>query len=88
MATGGQFSRILHYIKWLTTVCIGLSEFLTEDGSLVIEVGNSWEEGNPTMSTLSIEALLSVLKKSNLYLCQQFIWYNTASFLVLHNGSM
>lgn len=66
------------YIKWITEVCKSLVSWLSEDGSLVIEVGNSWEEGTPTMSTLAIESLLSILKNSNLHLCQQFIWYNIA----------
>lgn len=66
------------YVKWITGVCKELSQYLTKDGSIVIEVGNSWIEGIPAMSTLAIESLLSILKESNLFLCQQFIWYNTA----------
>ncbi|QEC67927.1 site-specific DNA-methyltransferase [Panacibacter ginsenosidivorans] len=66
------------YIDWITKICKDLVEFLAKDGSLVIEVGNSWESGHPVMSTLSIEALLSILKEAKLYLCQQFVWYNTA----------
>lgn len=66
------------YVNWITDVCKQLTEYLAEDGSLVIEVGNSWDEGSPTMSILSLEALLSILKNTGLKLCQQFIWYNIA----------
>lgn len=66
------------YVNWITNICKSLSKFLTKDGSIVIEVGNSWENGSPTMSTLAIEALISILKEAELHLCQQFIWYNTA----------
>ncbi len=66
------------YIEWLSLICKDLSEYLASDGSLVIEVGNSWEDGLPTMSTLAIETLLTIKKVSNLHLCQQFIWYNLA----------
>jgi len=68
----------VEYIDWLTEICRSLSSTLTDDGSLVIEVGNSWDAGNPTMSTLSLEALISIKRNTGLYLCQQFIWYNTA----------
>jgi DNA modification methylase len=66
------------YIEWLTRICNSLSECLAENGSLVIEVGNSWDAGNPTMSTLSLEALISIKQNAGLHLCQQFIWYNIA----------
>nr|WP_295869392.1 site-specific DNA-methyltransferase [uncultured Chitinophaga sp.] len=66
------------YIRWLTDITSELVDYLSDDGSIVIEVGNSWVEGIPAMSTLAIETLLSILKTSNLNLCQQFIWYNLA----------
>lgn len=66
------------YLEWIARICKDLSKYLAEDGSMVIEVGNSWVQGVPVMSTLAIEALLKILKEANLHLCQQFIWYNTA----------
>jgi site-specific DNA-methyltransferase (cytosine-N4-specific) len=66
------------YIKWIAEICTKLTEFLTPDGSIVIEVGNSWVPGEPSMSTLAIESLLAIKKVAQLNLCQQFIWYNTA----------
>lgn len=66
------------YVKWLSDLSIILKKFLTKNGSIVIEIGNSWEKGKPLMTTLAIEALLGFLKKGNLKLCQQFVWYNPA----------
>lgn len=66
------------YLKWLTDIGKLLSEFLTDDGSIVIEIGNSWEKGLPTMSTLPLKSLLAFLSSSNYNLCQQFIWNNPA----------
>jgi len=66
------------YINWLTKITTDLKEYLAEDGSLVIEIGNSWEERKPEMSTLPLETLLSIKKKGKYSLCQQFIWFNTA----------
>lgn len=65
------------YVEWLRGLAPRLRELLAPDGSLVIELGNSWEAGTPTMSTLALEALLAV-KKEGLYLCQQFICNNPA----------
>lgn len=66
------------YVKWLSDLSLCFKELLTKNGSIVIEVGNSWEPGEPVMSTLAIESLLEFLKKGKLKLCQQFIWNNTA----------
>lgn len=66
------------YVQWLSDLSIKFKDLLARDGSIVMEIGNSWEKGKPMMSTLAIEALLSFLKKGKLHLCQQFIWYNPA----------
>lgn len=66
------------YLNWLSDLSVLFKEYLKDDGSIVMEIGNSWEPGNPVMSTLALEALLAFLKKGNLHLCQQFIWHNTA----------
>ena len=58
------------YIDWLTDIGGILKELLSETGSIVMEIGNSWESGSPTMSTLAMRALLSFLDKNNLKLCQ------------------
>lgn len=66
------------YISWLSTITTCLRDYLAEGGSLVIEIGNSWEENEPVMSTLPLETLLAIKSKGNYNLCQQFIWFNTA----------
>jgi hypothetical protein len=66
------------YIEWLAAFAPLFAEFLTDDGSIVIEIGNAWEPGEPVMSTLALEALLKFLKASDLKLCQQFICNNPA----------
>lgn len=66
------------YIEWLSKITTSLKDYLADDGSLVIEIGNSWEKNEPVMSTLPIETLLSIKTKGNFKLCQQFVWFNTA----------
>ena len=41
-------------------------------------MGNSWEPGEPVMSTLALRSLLEFQSKNGLHLCQEFIWQNPA----------
>lgn len=66
------------YIAWLAEFAPLLRNMVTDDGSIVIEIGNAWEPGRPVMSTLALRALLSFLEKGGLNLCQEFVWYNPA----------
>lgn len=66
------------YLNWLSDLAPRLIEFLADDGSIVMEVGNSWQSGKPVMSTLSLKSLIAFQEKGNLELCQQFVWYNSA----------
>jgi site-specific DNA-methyltransferase (cytosine-N4-specific) len=66
------------YVEWLSGFAGVLRELLTPDGSIVLEVGNAWEPGRPTMSTLAMESLLEFKAAGKLYLCQEFIWHNPA----------
>lgn len=66
------------YKAWLSSFSNCWGSLLTADGSIVLELGNAWEPGSPTMSTLAIEALLDFKAKGELHLCQEFIWHNPA----------
>ena len=66
------------YIRWLAKFAPLLRRMATDDGSIVIEIGNAWLPGEPVMSTHVLEAFLRFLKKGDLHLCQEFIWYNPA----------
>ncbi|MCY4448879.1 MAG: site-specific DNA-methyltransferase [Chloroflexi bacterium] len=66
------------YITWLSGLASKLKKLLKPSGSIVIEIGNAWEPGSPTMSTLALETLLQFKKKARLHLIEQFIAYNPA----------
>lgn len=66
------------YLQWLEALAKPLTEMLTDDGSIVIEIGNAWEEGAPIMSTLPLEALLAFKRSAKLNLCQHVICHNPA----------
>lgn len=66
------------YLQWFIDLAPIFAELLREDGSIVIELGNAWEEGRPVQSLLSLEALMGFVRnpKADLRLCQQFVCYN------------
>jgi DNA modification methylase len=66
------------YIRWLCAFGPLFKKMLTPDGSIVIEMGNSWQSGLPVMSTLALRALLEFQSQNALHLCQEFIWQNPA----------
>ena len=66
------------YVNWLVNFGPLFKKILKPTGSIVIEMGNSWEKGSPIMSTLAIRSLLEFLKRNNLHLCQEFVWNNPA----------
>jgi len=66
------------YIDWLASFAPKLKEFLSEDGSIVIEIGNAWVKSLPVMSTLPLKALIAFLEEANLHLCQEFVCFNPA----------
>ncbi len=64
------------YKHWLAGIMKELKTLLKPKGSLVVEIGNAWEKGIPTMSTLPLETLIQIKLESELQVCQQFIWNN------------
>jgi DNA modification methylase len=66
------------YLEWLKELAPRLVDILKPNGSLVIELGNAWEPGEPVMSTLTTRALLAFLEAGELKLCEEFIGYNKA----------
>ncbi len=66
------------YKEWFSDFALLFKELLTDDGSIVIEIGNSWEANRPVQSLLHLESLLAFVKKAELNLIQEFICYNPA----------
>jgi DNA modification methylase len=66
------------YLNWIVSIVKSMIPLLTEDGSLVMEIGNAWDKGSPTMSTLPLKTLLAIEEETDLHLCQQFVWENSA----------
>jgi hypothetical protein len=68
------------YRKWFVNLSEIFADLLTPDGSIVIEMGNSWQPKRPVQSLLPMECLLDFAnnRRAGLRLCQEFICYNPA----------
>ena len=66
------------YVNWLAAFASRFREYLKADGSIAIEMGNSWKPGSPVMSTLGLKSLLAFLERGEMELCQQFVCSNPA----------
>jgi DNA modification methylase len=66
------------YLDWIASFGERFRELLQPKGSLVIEIGNTWERGSPTMSTLPMEALMALKEAGGFHLCQEIICHNPA----------
>jgi DNA modification methylase len=66
------------YLEWFQNLAPIFSDLLSETGSLVIEIGNSWESERPVQSLLHLECLFGLVKHpdADLRLIQEFICYN------------
>ena len=47
------------YLEWFANLAPKFAEMLTEDGSIVIEMGNGWEPKRPVQSLLPLKTLMS-----------------------------
>jgi site-specific DNA-methyltransferase (cytosine-N4-specific) len=62
------------YVDWFAKFMNDFWRVLTPDGSLVIDIGGSWNPGEPTRSLYHFELLLRLCTKFRL--AQEFYWYN------------
>lgn len=68
------------YRKWFAGLAPMFADLLTDDGSIILELGNSWVPGRPVQSLLHLESLMDFVRHADagLRLCQQFVCYNPA----------
>ena len=66
------------YKAWFAGLAPAFADLLVPDGSIVIELGNSWVHGRPVQSLLHLESLIEFVRnpQADLRLCQQFVCYN------------
>lgn len=68
------------YVAWFLDFARVFHTLLKERGSLVIDIGGSWNQGEPTRSLYHYELLLELCRMPSypFHLAQEFFWYNPA----------
>jgi site-specific DNA-methyltransferase (cytosine-N4-specific) len=68
------------YVRWFQPFADEFWRVLKPSGSLVIDLGGSWEPGRPVKSLYAFELLISLCRrpKRRFHLAQDFYWYNPA----------
>ncbi len=66
------------YVRWFSPFADGFRRVLRDDGSLVIHIGDSWNEGEPTKSLYAYRLLLNLCEEKRFRLAQDFYWHNPA----------
>lgn len=66
------------YVEWFLEFAREFRRVLKDKGSLVIDIGGSWNEGEPTKSLYHYRLLLDLVDKVDLHLAQEVFWYNPA----------
>jgi len=66
------------YVAWFLDFARLFYRILKPQGSLVIDIGGSWNQGEPTRSLYHYELLIELCKipGHKFYLAQEFYWYN------------
>lgn len=66
------------YLDWFLSFVSEFRRVLKDDGSLVIDIGGAWMPGSPTRSIYQFELLAALVRDENLFLAEEFYWYNRA----------
>jgi site-specific DNA-methyltransferase (cytosine-N4-specific) len=66
------------YLDWMVRLAETWMPKLTKDGSVVINLGDAWRRGEPTLSLYQERLLIRFEDELGLKLCQRFAWQNPA----------
>lgn len=66
------------YIEWFLPFAEQMQRVITDDGSMVIDIGGTWIKGQPTRSLYHFKLLIALVEELGLHLAQEFYWYNPA----------
>jgi site-specific DNA-methyltransferase (cytosine-N4-specific) len=66
------------YSAWFRPFARQFNRVLAEDGSLVVDLGGSWQKGQPTRSLYQFELLIMLCREYGFHLAQDFYWWNPA----------
>lgn len=72
----------LEYNDWFIEFAKEFYRILPDDGSLVLNIGGSYNKGEPTKSLYLYKLLIRLVEEVGFSLAQEFYWYNPAKMPV------
>lgn len=66
------------YLGWFLPFAREIQRVLADDGSFVLNIGGSYNEGFPTRSLYHFRLLIALVEDLGLYLAQECFWFNPA----------
>jgi site-specific DNA-methyltransferase (cytosine-N4-specific) len=66
------------YVEWFLPFAKQILRVLRDDGSFVLNIGGSYNEGKPTRSLYHFHLLIALVEEVGFHLAQECFWYNPA----------
>jgi site-specific DNA-methyltransferase (cytosine-N4-specific) len=66
------------YLEWFLPFATEIFRILQEDGSFVLNIGGSYNEGSPTRSLYHFKLLVALIEHVGFNLAQECFWFNPA----------
>ena len=66
------------YVGWMLPFAREIRRVLKEDGSFVLNIGGSYNQGSPTRSLYHFKLLIALCDELGFHLAQECFWYNPA----------
>lgn len=70
------------YVEWFLEFAREIKRILTNDGSFVLNIGGSFNKGEPTRSLYHYKLLIELVETIDFKLAQELFWYNPAKMPV------
>jgi len=66
------------YVEWMFPFAREIKRVLKEDGSFILNIGGSYNQGSPTRSLYHFKLLIALCEEIEFSLAQECFWYNPA----------
>jgi len=66
------------YVEWFLPFAAEIFRILPEDGSFVLNIGGSYNQGMPTRSLYHFKLLIGLVEEIGFHLAQECFWFNPA----------
>lgn len=66
------------YVEWFLPFAAEIFRVLAEDGSFVLNIGGSYNKGQPTRSLYHFKLLIALVEQTGFHLAQECFWFNPA----------